>query len=104
MKKLELVICEKVDGVNPIAESYKDFAIIVLKTVDPKAPMDLEKMGERLDVLKKIKSIPHGGIVELENEEFKILNNCAQTMPWGIVDEDAYNFLSVLKKTSEQKD
>lgn len=99
MKKIELRNIEKKD--NRIAESWKDLAIASVKNVNPQQTLNLEQIGERLKVLKKIQALPHGGVLELEDAEFKTLHQCASSLGWQVVDEDLFEFLSEVKKIAE---
>jgi hypothetical protein len=100
MKKIELRNIEKKE--NRIAESWKDLAILSMKHVNPQSQLNVEQIGERLKVLKKIQALPHGGMLDLEDAEFKTLNDCAQSVGWQVVDEDLYDFLSAVKKTATE--
>lgn len=99
MKKIELKNIEKKEG--SFAQSWKDFAVISVKNVNPNESLNLEEMGKRLKVLDKIQAAPHGAKIQLEDAEFQTLNECASKVGWQIVDQDLFEFLSAVKKIAE---
>lgn len=97
MKKIELKLVEKLPE-NEGMESWKDLFLYSVKYVNPQTPLNLEQMEERLNVLNKIKAIPHGGLLELEDAEFKILADCVSNYPIFGLNETMLECFKSVKK------
>lgn len=103
MKTIHLKVVEqkKEDGSRAIVESWKDVLIGSLRSVNPQSPPNLEEMGEKIALINKVKSLPAGADLTLENSEFRTLAAaCAQPI-WNVIDEDIYECLSTVKKINE---
>jgi hypothetical protein len=99
MKKIELKNAERTNE-RPCA-SWKDLALLSMRQVSPNTSLNVEQIGERLKVLKKIQTCNAGATLQLEDAEFKTFNECAQSVAWQLVDEDLFEFLSTVKKIAE---
>ena len=71
MKSIELTILADKD--SGLGTSFKDLALISVGMVDPKEPLNFIAMGKRLELVKKINDVSHGGVVEFEDAEFELV-------------------------------
>jgi len=99
MKKIELKNAVATKE-RPCA-SWKELALLSMRNVKPDQSLNVEQIGERLKVLKKIQTCNAGATLQLEDAEFKTFNECAQSVGWQLVDEDLFEFLSTVKKIAE---
>jgi hypothetical protein len=103
MKKIELKLIEQSNENQGLGESWKDILIAVIKHVNHQSPLNLEQMHERLKVINKVKEVPHGGILNLEDAEFTALFTCMSTFPIFGVNETLANCFDTIKKIQETK-
>lgn len=104
MKRIELKIFDKrteTDEEKNIFQDYKQILSIALKAVPRESSPNLEEMGDRLNILKKIKDTPSGANLDLENAEFRTLAKCCSQAIWAVIDEDLFECLSEVKKINE---
>ena len=101
MKKIELKLVEKTPQTEGM-ESWKDLLLYTVNHVNPQAPLNLEQMDERLNVMNKIKAIPHGGFLELEDAEFRVLSECTAKYPIYGVSQMLSDCFKEVKKINEE--
>jgi|VirMetMinimDraft_7_1064189.scaffolds.fasta_scaffold183030_2 hypothetical protein len=103
MKSIELKLIEqtKEDGTKAIFKDYKEILLLAIKAVNPQSPPNLEEMAEKIGIINKIKAIPAGAVLHLENSECRTLAKSCEQPIWTILDEDLYTCLSYVKSVNE---
>lgn len=100
MKKIELKLVEKSPETEGM-DSWKDLLLYSVKYVNPQTPLNLEEMEERLNVMNKLRAIPHGGTLELEDAEFKVLADCVSKYPIYGVSQTLLDCFKEVKKINQ---
>lgn len=103
MKAIELKLIEqrKEDGTKAVFKDYKEILLLAVKAVNPQTPPNLEEMAEKIGIINKIKAVPAGAVLELENSECRTLAKSCEQPIWTIIDEDLYSCLSYVKSVNE---
>ena len=103
MKRIELKLIDqtKEDGSKAVFKDFKEILLIAVKAVNPQSPPNLEEMAEKIGIINKIKAIPAGATLELENSECRSLAKSCEQPIWTIIDEDLYACLSYVKQVNE---
>jgi hypothetical protein len=106
MKAIELKLIEqtKEDGAKAVFKDYKEIFLLAIKAVNPQTPPNLEEMAEKIGIINKIKAVPSGGVLHLDNSECRTLAKSCEQPIWTIIDEDLYSCLSYIKQVNEGPD
>lgn len=81
-RKFELKTVLLDEDIKDVELVYFDNLISVLKApADPSKGIDAEQMGQRYDIIKKIKANKGKSII-IEDAEWRIVNQCAKDMKY----------------------
>ena len=103
MKSIELKLIEqtKEDGTKAIFKDYKEILLLGIRGISPQALPELDEMTEKIGIIKKIKAVPAGGTLLLENSECRTLTKACVGPIWRVIDEDLEECLTYLKAVNE---